>query len=162
MVRSLCSKLAQLPNTEIELATTDADGPDGPLPENEVPQEYPVHVFPRTASERWKYSRSLGSWLRTNTRRFDLVHIHGLWSYASHAAATSAYRAQVPYILRPAGMLSAYTLARGAWKKRMYWYCFERSTVLHAASFHATSSAEREEILCKAEFHRSRDFQRRR
>jgi glycosyltransferase involved in cell wall biosynthesis len=146
-IRSLCSELARLPNTEIELATTDADGPGGRLAEQEVPRDYPVHIFQRTATEQWKYSRSLGTWLRKNTSRFDVVHIHALWSYSSNAAARAAHDARVPYIIRPAGMLSEYTFAHRAWKKRLYWQLMERSTVGRATAFHATSSAEKCDIL---------------
>jgi glycosyltransferase involved in cell wall biosynthesis len=145
-IRSLCSALAELPNTEIELATTDADGPHGRIAENEIPKEYSVHLFRRTATEQWKYSPSLGNWLRKNAHRFDVVHVHALWSYACHAAARAAYLAGVPYISRPAGMLSDFTFAHGAWKKRLYWCWREEWTVRRASAFHATSSAEREEI----------------
>jgi glycosyltransferase involved in cell wall biosynthesis len=139
--------LAQLPGTEIVLATTDADGAGRQISEGEIPQDYAVHVFPRTATEQWKYSRSLGTWLRTNARRFDLIHIHALWSYASSAAARAAHQAHVPFIVRPAGMLSEYTFAHRAWKKRLYWHLMERATIGQATAFHATSSAEKRDIL---------------
>jgi glycosyltransferase involved in cell wall biosynthesis len=44
-------------------------------------------------------------------------------------------------------MLSEFTFAQGAWKKRLYWRWREHWTVRRASAFHATSSAEREEIL---------------
>jgi glycosyltransferase involved in cell wall biosynthesis len=75
------------------------------------------------------------------------VHIHALWSYASVAAARAARAADVPYVVRPAGMLSQYTLARNAWKKRLYWRFLEQATVRGAAAFHATSTGERDDIL---------------
>ena len=31
----------------------------------------PLHVFPRSFSERWKYSRSLGRWLREHAADYD-------------------------------------------------------------------------------------------
>jgi len=145
-IRSLCSELARQPDIEIELATTDADGAGGRLRREEIPPDYAVHVFRRDASEKWKYSSGLGNWLRDNVCRFDLVHIHALWSYSSVAAARAAIRADVPFILRPAGMLSNYSLTHGAWKKRLSWHLVDRPVVARAAAFHATSSAETEEI----------------
>jgi glycosyltransferase involved in cell wall biosynthesis len=62
------------------------------------------------------------------------------------AAGAAARRAGVPYVIRPAGMLSEYTWARGAWKKWLYWQLLERRTMRGAAAFHATSSAEFHEI----------------
>jgi glycosyltransferase involved in cell wall biosynthesis len=146
-IRSLCSQIARMPGMHVELATTDADGSRCRLSKKEVPDEYEVHVFRRTATERWKYSRDLGIWLHENARRFDILHIHALWSYASKAAARAAERSHVPYIIRPAGMLSDYTFHRRSWNKRIYWRWIERRTVHRAAAFHATSSAEQKEIL---------------
>ncbi len=146
MVRSLCAELARLPDTEVEVATTDADGPGGRLPAAAVPRECSFHVFRRTATERWKYSRGLGTWLRAHVDNFDVVHIHGLWSYASDAAARAASHANVPYIIRPAGMLSDYSFSHRAWNKRLYWRWVARGTMSRAAAFHATSSAERSDI----------------
>jgi glycosyltransferase involved in cell wall biosynthesis len=131
---------------EVELATTDADGAGHRIPHDEIPHDYAVHVFRCNASEKWKYSVDLGRWLRDNARRFDVLHIHALWSYASIAAARAAARADVPFILRPAGMLSTYSLTHGAWKKRISWHLLERPVIARAAAFHATSSAEAEEI----------------
>jgi glycosyltransferase involved in cell wall biosynthesis len=44
-------------------------------------------------------------------------------------------------------MLSAYSLTNQLWKKRLYWQLIERSSVKQAALFHATSEAERDEVL---------------
>jgi glycosyltransferase involved in cell wall biosynthesis len=145
-VRSLCSALSEITDTTVELATTDADGAGGTLPASAVPQDFPVHVLTREFSERWKYSRSMTRWLRENVGRFDVVHIHALWSHSSAAAARAAAHAGVPYIIRPAGMLSKYSLSHGAWSKRLYWWLIEHSTVCRASCFHATSRLEAADI----------------
>jgi len=147
VIASLCSSLQKLRGVDIELATTDADGRGQRIDARALPTEFPIHLFPRTFSEQWKYSQALGRWLEPHVRQFDIVHIHALWSYSTRAAARATRRAGVPYIVRPAGMLSEYALKLGAWKKHLYWLLAERQTVSAAAALHATSSQENSDIL---------------
>jgi glycosyltransferase involved in cell wall biosynthesis len=145
-IRFMCSALAEHPDMKVVLATTDADGAGGRVDKAEVPTDIPTHVFRRTWSERWKYSRPMASWLRNHVRDFDLVHIHALWSHAPYAAAREARRAGVPYIVRPAGMLAPYSLGRRAILKQFSWWLAERRIVEEATAFHATTSAEADDI----------------
>src|SRR5215471_6750454 len=78
------------------IATTDADG-RGRLP---VPREVEVEYrgaravfFPRQWSEAFKYSRPLARWLDANVGRFDVVHVHAVFSHACLAAGRAARRA---------------------------------------------------------------------
>jgi glycosyltransferase involved in cell wall biosynthesis len=142
----MCAALNRLPGLEVELATTDANGADARLTRADVPQGFVTHLFPKTFSERWKYSAGLGRWLRRHTGGYDLVHIHAVWSFACSAAGAAARRAGVPYVVRPAGMLSSYTWSRSLVSKRVYWWLWERRTMRRAAAFHATSMEEAKEI----------------
>ena len=108
----MCAALNRLPGVELELATTDANGADAPIAPETVPAGFVTHLFSKTFSERWKFSAGLWTWLRQHTRNYDLVHIHSVWSFATLAAGAAAARAGVPDIVRPAGMLSTYTLNR--------------------------------------------------
>jgi len=53
-------------------------------------------------------------------RGVDLVHIHGVWQHAPHAAARAARAEGVPYIVRPCGMLDPWCLNQGRLKKRVF------------------------------------------
>jgi glycosyltransferase involved in cell wall biosynthesis len=143
----MCAALNRLPGMEVELATTDADGPGARLGSESVPAGLVTHLFAVTFSERWKFSAGLWRWLRLHTRDYDLVHIHAVWSFACYAAGAAARKAGVPYIVRPAGMLSTYTWGRGFGSKRLYWWMYERRTVRGTAAFHATSTEEAQEIV---------------
>ena len=145
-IRFMCKALASHDGVHVELATTDADGARRNCAPTEVPGEFPVHVFHRTFSERWKYSRDLVVWLRKHVAEFDLLHIHGLWNHAAYAAAHAARTAGVPYIVRPAGMLSKYSLGHRAWMKRLSWAFAEKAIVSGASAFHATTQAEADDI----------------
>jgi len=142
----MVAALNRLPGVTAEIATTDADGPGRRIDPALLPAGVPVHLFRRTLSERWKFSAGLGRWLNRNARNYDLVHIHAVWSFAPAAAGRAARRAGVPYLVRPAGMLSGYTWGRGAWAKRAYWRLVERATVFGAAGFHVTSPDEATEV----------------
>jgi len=139
--------LNRLPNIRAEIATTDADGSQGRLDASVFADSpFPIHVFTRDWSEQWKYSASMWRWLRDNARRYDIIHVHSLWNFATLAACRAARRAGVPIVVRPCGMLSPYTWSRTPWRKRLYWALVERFNVRHACRFHATSQAEADEI----------------
>jgi glycosyltransferase involved in cell wall biosynthesis len=141
--------VAQLNRLEFvcaKIATTDADGAGARIRKSDLPQDAPVYLFRRTCSERWKVSLGLSYWLRRHVRDYDIVHVHALWSFATAAAARAAERAGVPYIVRPAGMLSNYSWNRSAWQKRLYWRLVERRTIDRAVAFHVTSQQEAGEV----------------
>lgn len=127
---------------EATIATTDADGPNRKLSNKELSGTIPVHLFSRTCSEAWKFSLPMWRWLNQYVKSFDLVHIHALWSFSTAIAAKACRTHQVPYIVRPAGMLSDYSRHRHALKKKLYWHAVEKHTINHALGLHATSPGE--------------------
>jgi glycosyltransferase involved in cell wall biosynthesis len=92
---------------ETDLVCTDDDGPDRRL---EAADD-----FVRVGEQRVRYfarqtgfysvSLPLSTWLARNIERYDVVHAHGLFSFAPLAAAYHARRQKVPYIITPHGML---------------------------------------------------------
>jgi glycosyltransferase involved in cell wall biosynthesis len=142
----LVTALNRLPGVAAEVAATDADGPNGRLAPADTPPGITTHLFRRDFSERWKFSAGLWRWVHRYAAEYDLIHTHAMWSFAPAAAAAAARRARVPYLIRPAGMLSSYTWGRQAVAKRAYWALVERQNVAGAAGFHATSQDEAREI----------------
>lgn len=133
---------------DVEIATTDANGPDGVLSSADLPENAGrVHLFPRLAGETWKYSPGLVRWLNRQLRDYDLVQVHGHWNHPASAACHAARAAGVPYVMRPCGMLSDYSWQRSRLKKLAYWWLMERANVRGAAGFHVTSEQERAEVL---------------
>jgi glycosyltransferase involved in cell wall biosynthesis len=134
---------------EVTVATTDADG-RGRLP---VPHGRPTETegveyryFPRSLPGEWKLSLPLGRWLHANAGRFDVVHVHALFSYATIPGCRAALRRSVPYVLRPLGTLDPWSLAQGSARKRPYLALVEGTHLRGAAAIHATSAAEAEGI----------------
>jgi glycosyltransferase involved in cell wall biosynthesis len=98
----------------------------------------PLHRLPSPAH--------LGKWVRDAAPGFDLIHVHSLWNRPTAAACAAGRATRVPYVLRPCGMLSAYSWQRHWAKKRAYWWAVERRNVRGASAFHATSPGELHDI----------------
>lgn len=122
---------------EVRVAATDHGGPrlkaDAP---------YEVRLF-HCRFCPWRWSPGLGQALDGAVRWADVVHVHTLWTYPVQAAGAACRRAGVPYLLRPAGMLDAWSMGQRRWRKRLYLAARERDTIRGAAALHWTSDAER-------------------
>jgi glycosyltransferase involved in cell wall biosynthesis len=128
------------------IATTDADGQDHLQVSCGVPTTHegvPAIFFERVGPDSFKWARGMGRWLRTHVGEYDLVHIHGVMSFACLAAARACRRAGVPYLIRPLGTLDPWSLGRHAWRKRLLLAAAGRSVLLGSAAIHFTSEDER-------------------
>lgn len=91
-------------------------------------------------------SPAMFGWLRRNVARFDLVHVHGLFSFAPVVAGFLAVRFGVPLIVRPFGVLNRYGLERRRpWAKRVSIALVEGPLVRRASAMQFTSLAELEQ-----------------
>jgi glycosyltransferase involved in cell wall biosynthesis len=94
-----------------DVVTTDDDGDaarlDAPLDRFVDVCGERVRYFPRQ-TRKYAFSAPLLRWLLHNVRAYDLVHTHGLFTFAPLAAAWCARAAGVPYIMRPAGVLDTW------------------------------------------------------
>ncbi|MEE9355850.1 MAG: glycosyltransferase [Methylococcaceae bacterium] len=136
----------QMLGVELVIVTTNADGPNQRLQINDLPDSVPIRLFPRDFSETWKVSWRMWQWLNSHVDNFDIVHIHAVWSFSTAVAARACIRHGVPYIIRPAGMLSNYSWQHKGWKKRLYWQLIEKKTITRAIAFHVTSQEERKDV----------------
>lgn len=133
---------------EVLLATTDADGP-GRLPvrtgEPSRHQGSPTIFFPRLRGESLKPSPALAKWLRSETRAFDLVHIHSVFSHPSLAAGAGARASGIPYVVRPLGQLDPWSLSQHAVRKKLFLAGGGRRLLRRAAALHWTDVSERKQ-----------------
>jgi glycosyltransferase involved in cell wall biosynthesis len=134
---------------DVTVATTNAAGPktlavpiDTPVIDDGVVYRY----FARSVPGSWKFSWPLTRWLWTNAAGYDVVHVHALFSYATIPGCRAAAHVPVPYVLRPLGTLSEWSLGHRQWKKRPYYALLERSHLEMAAAVHVTSDAEAEDV----------------
>ena len=134
---------------KVDVATTDDDGVGGHLdvPLNRaIDQNGATFYYFRRHSRFYKASWSLTGWLSENIHRYDLVHIHALFSYSSCAAAHLAIRKGVPYIIRPLGVLNRWGLEnRRKLLKRFSFRLIEQRILRNASAIHYTSNQEKSE-----------------
>jgi len=147
-VRAMARGLARR-GIEVTVATTNASGANS----LDVPIDTPViddgvvfRYFARSVPGSWKFSWPMTRWLWTNAGAYDVVHVHALFSYATIPGCRAAARAPVPYVLRPLGTLSDWSLGRRRWKKRPYYALLERPHLAMASAIHVTSDAEADDV----------------
>jgi glycosyltransferase involved in cell wall biosynthesis len=115
-------------------------------------QGVPVLAFrrwnpPLAPLREFAFSPGLSLWLARHLRRYQLLHIHALFSYPSTSAMAQARWAGVPYILRSIGQLSPWSLAQSSGRKRWLLRLIERRNLQGAAALHFTTDAERDEAV---------------
>jgi glycosyltransferase involved in cell wall biosynthesis len=134
---------------DVEVATTDRDGParlDVRLGEAVRCGSVLYHFFATMPSGEWKLSLSLARWLRASAANYDLVHVHGMFSFSTIPACRMARANGIPYVLRPLGMLTPASLSFRSWKKKPYFALVERRHLECAAAIHVTSPKEEEAV----------------
>jgi len=133
----------------VVVVTTDDDGNDARLDVplgTAVEHDGVTHFFFRRDFVPYKISFGLARWLNRNIGRFDLVHIHALFSFASTAAAMVARRKKIPYVVRPLGVLNQWGLEhRRPLLKQLSLRLVELPILSHAAAIHFTTETERRE-----------------
>ncbi len=147
MVLGLSAALASQ-GIDVTIITTDSNGDIGQIP-LDVPLNQPIKqngykviYFRCYPFRRYKFSLSLLQWLNANARQFDLAHIHALFSPVTTLAATIARGQNLPYIIRPCGMLDPADLQKKKRLKQIYAALLERPNLAGAAAIHFTSKQE--------------------
>ena len=147
MVLGLSAALAAK-NIDVTIITTDSNGDIGQLPldvtlNQPIKQNgYQIIYFRCYPFRRYKFSLSLLQWLNENVRQFDLAHIHALFSPVTTLAATIARGHNLPYIIRPCGMLDPADLQKKKLLKQIYGTLLEGHNLAGAAAIHFTSKEE--------------------
>ena len=147
MVLGLSAALAAK-NIDVTIITTNSNGDIGQLP-LDVPLNQPIQqngyqiiYFRCSPWRRYKFSLSLLHWLNQNAGQFDLAHIHALFSPVTTLAATIARGHNLPYIIRPCGMLDPADLQKKKLLKQIYGTVLEGPNLAGAAVIHFTSKEE--------------------
>lgn len=94
------------------------------------------------AAGPWRFSFSPRLVHEAIATRADVIHSHGLWTYASHASHVAARRLRAPHVCSPHGMLDTWSLRRSRRKKAVIAAAFQRRVLAHAACLHALAPEE--------------------
>ncbi len=151
MIRGLSAAIAQQPAaavSQVTILTTDSNGDvdetplDVPLGVPVAEDGYEVIYFRCSPFRRYKFSTGLLTWLWANAHRYDIAHIHALFSPVSTTAATVCRWKNLPYIMRPLGTLDPADLQKKKQIKKIYASLLERPNLAGAAAIHFTSDLE--------------------
>lgn len=148
-VHALCSALVRRGH-RVSVYTTNVDGES----DSGVPLGKPVemdgvmiHYFPVPALRRLFWAPALARQLRSAIADFDLVHLHSVFLWPTYAAARTAKRAAIPYVMSPRGMLVGDVIRRKSrWVKSAWIKLVERRSFAEAAGLHVTAEIEGTEI----------------
>ncbi|BCX19564.1 MAG: hypothetical protein KatS3mg117_3246 [Geminicoccaceae bacterium] len=148
-VHGLARELVRLGH-RVRVLTTDIDGP-GRL---EVPTDrwveldgVEVRYCPVGRPRRITRAPAMRAELERLLPEVDLVHLHAVWQWPTWFGARAAFRANVPYILSPRGMLVEELIARKSPLAKKVWLALiERRTLARATAIHVTSAREGEAI----------------
>lgn len=151
-VLGMCRALNQA-GVQADIASTDADV-QGNL---DIPSGIPfqmegtaVYCFKCALLRKYGFSLGLSGWIKRNLRNYDLVHIHAFFSYVTMPLVYYAKKYKVPYIIRPSGELSPWSLKQSRIKKGLYLSLFGRHCLNTASALHLTSEDERTAARCLA------------
>jgi glycosyltransferase involved in cell wall biosynthesis len=103
-------------------------------------------LFPAFGRAAAVSSPALWRWLGREARRFDVVHVHGLFNPVSSLAARLCRTAGVAFAVRPFGTLSRFTFRhRRTGMKELYFRFVDGPNLAAARAIHFTTDAEAEQ-----------------
>lgn len=101
-----------------------------------------IQLFDCVGPRNYGYSPSLTTQLVREIASFDILHLHGLWTYPTWTASRIAKKFGVPYVIRPCGMLDRYSMSHHPIRKKIYYELIEKENLKNAAAVHFTSEEE--------------------
>jgi len=108
------------------------------------PKGVNMQLFEEGFGARWwpGYSPGLARKVMQEMGKFDLVHIHELWSHPHLAASQAARKSGKPYVVTVHGGLEPWAINHKAFKKKIYWALFQRRILQRATALHAITDEE--------------------
>ena len=123
----------------LDIVIVAADAPDP------MPKEIRTVLYKRLGPRSFAFSPNLLTIL--NRERPNIVHLHGLWTFASVAAHLWKYRTGNPLIVSPHGMVDKWALRHRALKKKIAAAIYEWNTLKCASCIHALSDGEAHSLM---------------
>lgn len=102
-----------------------------------------LRLFNTHWPQGWFRSPELVRKLTEQIASFDLIEVHGIWTYTVFMAARIARRANIPYVIRPTGVFTHPWRYRTL-KKRLYSVLIGNRALKGAACLHVASQKEAE------------------
>lgn len=106
------------------------------------------NIFLVKTQKPWLYSREWKMKVKdlNDKHRFDLFHIHGVWTYPQYVAAKFCIRNKIPFILSVHGMYEPWLWKKGALKKKLYFNILSKKLFEKANAIHAITPSEQNNL----------------
>jgi glycosyltransferase involved in cell wall biosynthesis len=127
---------------ENEVVTLRSDGM-----EPQILAQTTTHVFNPSFPARFARSREANRWLRKNVKSFDVVHIHGIWSFLSLESARICQEKGVRYVYRGHGSLDPFDLRKKYWLKQFIGHLYYKRLFRGASAFFCTADLEADYLV---------------
>lgn len=147
--------LRKTENLEVEIATTNDNGKsllNVPLQKKVVYQGVPIYFFHRFSPKNHKireyaFSSQLTRWFWHEIHKYDLIHIHAIFSYLPTAAMLISRLKNKKYIVQPHGLLCNWALEQNKHQKNIYLKLIEKQNLKNSSGLIFTSEKESCEAL---------------
>lgn len=136
-VLGLCRSLRELDH-EVRVHAL-ALGRQGEPP---VEVEVIAHRPARLGAEKLGWSWAMWRALREDARSADILHVHSLWNMPTVYGAFAVRGTRCRLVCSPRGTLAPHAFRWRGGRKRLFWLCGQRETVVGAACLHATAGSE--------------------
>ena len=115
--------------------------------------KFKIYALRSFKKNKFGFSFSLLSWLKSNAKNFDVVIVNGIWEYMGLAVWLALHRSDIPYFVYPHGMLDPWfknTYRLKHLKKILYWLLVEYRVLRDARNVLFT--CEEEKLLARESF----------
>ena len=129
-----------------DVATSDDNGPGIRLAEDAPERRLPGRHYFAKRRDFYTYAPEMRKWLDVHASDYDLVHVHGLFSYVNGLAGRVCRRYRLPYIVTPHGMANRYGMRHKQLMKKVSFGLVERALLEGAAVVHMTSRREADDF----------------
>lgn len=99
-------------------------------------------IFPST----YYYAPKLRDWLLKHLDEYDIVIIHGIWTYFSWMGARICQNKKIPYLFFVHGSLDPWAIKHHWFKKKPYWHLVEKTNLRKSSGIIALSEDEAAQV----------------
>jgi glycosyltransferase involved in cell wall biosynthesis len=110
-----------------------------------LPEENFIKIAGKPINNRFGYSRFFKKSLKEYAF-VDIVHVHGLWQYPSHASLNYAFKNNIPAVISPRGMLYPDALKKSKYLKKISLFLYQYNDLKKAKIIHVTCQQEKNHI----------------
>lgn len=128
-------------NGSIEVAGPECDKDELDWLKEQLPG-IGFYLFTSMGRHAWITAPGMWRWLKKNGKKYEVIHIHGLFNPVSSFSARICRKRGFPYVIRPFGTLSRYTFSRNSWFKKPWFQLIDKPNLNGASGIHFTTEAE--------------------